>query len=191
MGNVIGSTISNILGAFSIGVLFQSEVTTFDRSLKMYTVILFVVTTFIRARGLFRPLGKIVDGLLIASFIIYISLVLWSVYLDVLAAPHGSDSDSDTDSEHDGGEYSEEIGMTTNADTSQSNADESSPLLPTPNKPRRSILYHFAKLSIGFLALIKWIYPFSSTLAPAFGLSESVWEPLCCRSPQRCPRILS
>ena len=109
--------------------------TTFDRSSKIYTVILFVVTTLICALGLFRPLGKFVDGLLVASFIIYISLVLWSIYRNVLAAPQDSDSDSDTDSEHDGGRYSEKIGAATNADTSQSNADESSPLLPTPNKP--------------------------------------------------------
>jgi hypothetical protein len=125
----------NILGAFSIGVLFQPAVTTFDGSSKIYTVILFLVTMFICALGLFRVLGKIVGGLLIASFIVYISLVLWSIYRGVLVAPQASDSDSDTDSKHDGGEYGEEIGTATNADTSQSNADEPSPLLPTPHKP--------------------------------------------------------
>jgi hypothetical protein len=120
-------------------------VTTFDRSSKIYTVILFVVTTFIRALRLFRPLGKIVDGLLIASFIIHISLVLWSIYRDVLAAPHDSDSDSDTDSEHDGREYGEDIDMATNTDTSQSNANESPPLQPTPKQAMTFNTLSFSK----------------------------------------------
>lgn len=64
LGNVIDGTISNTLGAFSIGVLFQSEVMTFDRSSKIYTVIHFVVRTFVCALGLFRLLGKIVEGFL-------------------------------------------------------------------------------------------------------------------------------
>lgn len=73
---MIDGTISNILGALSIEVLFQSEVTMFDRSSKICTVSLFVVTTFIRALGPFRLLGKIVGGLLMASFKIFISLIL-------------------------------------------------------------------------------------------------------------------
>ena len=56
--------------------LFQSEMTTFDRSSKTYIVSLFVVTTFVRALGPFRLLGKIVGGLPIARFTIFISLIL-------------------------------------------------------------------------------------------------------------------
>jgi hypothetical protein len=86
---------------------------------------------------------KIVGGLLIASFIIYISLVLWSIYRGVLAAPQDSDSDSDTDSEDDGGEYSEEIGTATNADISLSPAQTSLRLLcllPTSHDVQYSII---------------------------------------------------
>ena len=174
LGNVIGSTISNILGAFSIGVLFQTGVTTFDRSSKIYTGILFVVTTIVCALGLFHLLGKVVGGLLIASFVIYIGVVCWSIYRGVLAAPEDSDSDSDSDSDHDGGVTGEETAVSVNAEE----LDESSPLLPTLNKPQRSILYHVAKLFIGFLALSLSGYILShssSTLASAFGLSETVF----------------
>jgi hypothetical protein len=54
---------------------------------------------------------------------------------------------TDTDLEYDGGEYGEEIGTATNADTSQSVFASSA---YPPNKPRRSILYHFAELFVGF-----------------------------------------
>lgn len=80
-----------------------------------------------------------------ASFIIHISLVLWSIYRDVLAAPHDLDSDSDTDSEHDGKEYGEDIGMATNADTSQSNTNESPPLQPTPKQAMTFNTLSFSK----------------------------------------------
>jgi Ca2+/Na+ antiporter len=176
LGNVIGSTISNVLGAFSIGVLFQAGVTTFDRSSKIYTGILFVVTTVVCALGLFRLLGKVAGGILIASFVVYIGLVCWSIYRGVLAAPEDSDSDadSDADSEHGGEATGPAAAVAVNAEES----DESSPLLPTPNKPQRSIRYHVAKLFVGFLALSLSGYILShssSTLASAFGLSESVF----------------
>jgi Ca2+/Na+ antiporter len=176
LGNVIGSTISNILGAFSIGVLFQAGVTTFDRSSKIYTGILFVVTTVVCALGLFRLWGKVVGGLLIASFVIYVGFVCWSIYRGVLAAPEDSDSDSDSDadSEHNG----EAIGPPAAVSVAAEESDESSPLLPGTIKPNHSIPYHIAKLFIGFLALSLSGYILShssSTLASAFGLSESVF----------------
>jgi Ca2+/Na+ antiporter len=42
LGNIIGSTISNILGAFSLGLLFWkgSDAVVFDRSLKLYSILL-------------------------------------------------------------------------------------------------------------------------------------------------------
>jgi hypothetical protein len=45
-------------GAFSIEVLFQPEVTTFDRSSKIYAVNLFVVTTLAGTLGLFHLLRE-------------------------------------------------------------------------------------------------------------------------------------
>jgi Ca2+/Na+ antiporter len=178
LGNVIGSTISNILGAFSIGVLFQAGVTTFDGSSKVYTAILFVVTSVVCALALFRLLGKVTGGLLIVSFVIYVGLVSWSIYRGVLAAPEDSDSDSnsgsDANSEHD----SEVIGPVAAVAADAEEPNESSSLLPAPNKPQRSILYHVAKLFIGFLALSLSGYILShssSTLASALGLSESVF----------------
>jgi Ca2+/Na+ antiporter len=180
LGNVIGSSISNILGAFSIGLLVQAGVTTFDRSSKIYTGILFVVTTVVCALGLFRLLGKVAGGILIGSFVIYIGLICWSIYRGlyrgVLATPENSDSGSeiDTDSDHDGEASVQDSAVSVNAEE----LDESSPLLPGLNMPQRSIFYHVAKLFVGFLALSLSGYILShssSTLASAFGLSETVF----------------
>jgi len=174
LGNVIGSSISNILGAFSVGVLFQVGVTTFDRSSTIYTGILFVVTTVVCALGLFHLLGKVAGGLLTASFVIYICLICWSIYRGVLAAPEDSDWDSDTDSEHDGGAIGQETAVPANGDE----PNECSPLLSPITEPQRSIFYHVVKLFIGFIALSLSGYVLShssTTLASAFGLSESVF----------------
>jgi Ca2+/H+ antiporter len=130
------------------------------------------MTTVVSTLGLFRLLGKVAGGLLIASFMIYIGLICWSIYRGVLAGP--KDSDSDANSEHD----DEVVGSAAAVAVDAEEPSESSPLLPTPNKPRRSILYHVAKLFIGFLALSLSGYILShssSTLASAFGLSESVF----------------
>jgi Ca2+/Na+ antiporter len=45
LGNVTGSTISNILGAFSLGLLFHPQGLEFDRSAKLYSALLFLVAT--------------------------------------------------------------------------------------------------------------------------------------------------
>ena len=45
LGNILGSCIGNILGAFSLGILVQSGVIKFDASAKRYAIVLFVVTT--------------------------------------------------------------------------------------------------------------------------------------------------
>ena len=47
LGNVVGSAISNILGAFSLGLLFSStagEGLSFDASSKRYTVLQLIIT---------------------------------------------------------------------------------------------------------------------------------------------------
>lgn len=174
LGNVIGSTISNILGAFSIGALFQAGAATFDRSSKIYTAILFIVTSAVCALGLFHMLGQVAGGILVASFVIYIGLICWSIYRGVLAASDDFGLESDTILNHDGGAVAQETAGPANADQT----DESSPLLHTLDKPQHSILYHVAKLLIGFLALSLSGYILSrssSALASAFGLSESVF----------------
>ncbi len=178
LGNVIGSAISNILGAFSIGLLFQAGLTTFDRSSKIYTAFLFMVTTVVSALALFQVLGKIAGGILIGSFVVYLGLVCWSIYRGVLAAPEESDSDSDSESNNDEDTAAGSATIGPPREYISSEADESSPLLPLASKPPHSLWYHVVKLLVGFLALSLSGYILShtsATLASAFGLSDTVF----------------
>ncbi|KAJ5240035.1 hypothetical protein N7468_004654 [Penicillium chermesinum] len=76
LGNVMGSTISNILGAFSLGLLF------------------------------YPPRSGIVGGVLIAIFALYIVSIIYAIYKGVASPPELSDSDSDGESsDSDDGEF--------------------------------------------------------------------------------------
>lgn len=109
LGNVLGSCIGNILGAFSLGVLVQSGLVQFDASSKRYAVVLFAVTTIVVALWAFdrlytkatKPIlfTKPVGALLVVAFVVYVAAVGWSIYRGILAAPEDSDFESDLDGE--------------------------------------------------------------------------------------------
>jgi Ca2+/H+ antiporter len=100
MGNIVGSSISNILGAFSLGLIFSSTNTTFDKSAKIYTGVLLGVTTLFTLFILFfQNLGRFGGVVLILTFIIYIISIAWAIYKGIVEPPVDSDSDSDSDSE--------------------------------------------------------------------------------------------
>lgn len=99
LGNILGSSISNILGAFSLGLIFSPNAITFDKSAKIYTGVLLGLTTFFTLFILFfESLGRFGGVLLIGTFIIYIASIAWAIYKGVVAPPEDSDSDSDSDS---------------------------------------------------------------------------------------------
>lgn len=180
IGNVVGSTISNILGAFSIGLLFQRGVIEFDRSSKLYTGILFVVTTVISLFALFDRLGREAGGVLVVAFMAYVGLIGWSVYRGVLVAPEDSDSDCgpDSDSSSNSQDY-EDIRDPGNeeAPLGDGGINDSSPLM-APRRKAKSIIGPLIKLLFGLVVLSLSGYILShtsSTLAEAFGILDSVF----------------
>ncbi|KAJ4402434.1 hypothetical protein N0V85_005304 [Neurospora sp. IMI 360204] len=100
LGNLIGSSVANILASFSLGLLFMKKAE-FDRSSKVYSAALLGLTTvflllLVALKGSpFQWCGGI---LLIASFVVYVISVASLIYRGTLTAPEGSDSDSDSDS---------------------------------------------------------------------------------------------
>ncbi|PBP18609.1 hypothetical protein BUE80_DR010596 [Diplocarpon rosae] len=107
LGNILGSSISNILGAFSLGLIFSNTQVTFDRSSKVYTGVLLGLTTFFAIFILFfESLGRVGGGLLVMTFVLYIASISWAIYRGVVEPPVDSDSDSsgssdsDLDSDH-------------------------------------------------------------------------------------------
>ncbi|KFY41244.1 hypothetical protein V494_03117 [Pseudogymnoascus sp. VKM F-4513 (FW-928)] len=175
IGNVVGSSISNILGAFSLGLLFYPGRMVFDRSAKLYAAILFLITTIFTVVALTTGLGRVVGWLFIAAFAVYLVSISYGIYKGVLDDPELSDSDSDSDSDDDGGVH----GIDSEA---QHLPAENSPLLPngaTGDRPahKHSLLYHSVQLIIGFVALSISGYVLSHTaasIADEFGLSNTV-----------------
>ncbi|KAK9319224.1 hypothetical protein V1517DRAFT_376682 [Lipomyces orientalis] len=101
LGNVVGSTISNILGAFSLGLLFHNSNgngLVFDGSSKIYSAILLAMTTIVTVALVdLRIAGKVFGGVLIGSFVLYIGSVLWGISRGRMTAPELSDSDDSSD----------------------------------------------------------------------------------------------
>jgi Ca2+/Na+ antiporter len=99
MGNVLGSSISNILGAFALGLLFYPGNATFDRSSKMYAAVLLGITTLVSVfLAFYDSVKNIIGPLLILFFILYVLSIGYSIYKGAMAPPQDSDSDSSSSS---------------------------------------------------------------------------------------------
>jgi len=194
VGNVIGSTISNILGAFSLGLLTHKQGIEFDRSSRIYSVLLLLVTTFVAPLTYFpRKLLWITCGsILLALFVTYVASVAWAISRGKVTAPEGSDSDSsdddssnsDTGENHNGpsptiertslGQNGVLIGSETHVHA------DLSPEQPvaTPAAPRRkrhNLRYHVGILFLGFLSICLAGYVLShaaTTITDQFGISD-------------------
>lgn len=179
LGNVIGSSISNILGAFSLGLFFHPGRVIFDQSARIYSAVLFLITTSFTVVALTKNLGRVAGGLFIGAFAIYLASIGYGIYNGVLDAPEGSDSDDSDDSDDD---VSSE-GYDTEAGHDDPPA-EVSPLLPNnaggerlAHGRKRSLLYHVVQLILGFMALSLSGYVLShsaSSIADEFDLSGTL-----------------
>ena len=109
IANVVGSAISNILGAFSLGILFAPNAIKFDDSSKRFAVIQAGITTVVLlliaavqiqhadkdAKLASKRLFENVVGIsLIVLFILYFVGLSWAISRGMLAAPQASDTDS-------------------------------------------------------------------------------------------------
>ena len=198
IGNVVGSTISNILGAFSLGLLFHStsQKIVFDRSSKIYSLLLLLLTlfttllTFLGTRGSWRIFG----GILLGLFVAYVISVAWAISRGAIRAPEGSDSDSDTsdDSSSEDGNTTSEMrqrpnGVITGRPEGSSHQDtEAAPVVipvdsssgrrePQRRRTRHGLKYHIAYLLVGFLSICLSGYVLShasTTISEEIGLSD-------------------
>lgn len=181
LGNIIGSSISNILGAFSLGLLFQSApalgtADRFDVTAKIYTALTFLVTTVAVGVIYFDVLNRVMGVVLVVAFAVYIASIAYAIYRGVNIPVSDSDSESDDDSDSGIGEDDDTIVPAT----------ETSPLLHPTNLPaarqqrrkHRSLFYHIIQLLIGLVALTLSGYILShsaSSIADSLHLSGTMF----------------
>ncbi|KAK4900092.1 hypothetical protein LTR27_002855 [Elasticomyces elasticus] len=104
LGNIVGSAISNILGAFSLGLIFfgqQDGSTSFDRTAKLYTVLQLAITVLTSCLLLFGQnlKQKLTGALLVAVFAVYVISVLLAIRFGYSAAVKTSHDRSSNTSE--------------------------------------------------------------------------------------------
>ena len=132
VGNIVGSAISNILGAFSLGLIFRKDKNpiVFDRSSKIYTLLLLLLTILIAGLSEFghHDMWKIVGGFAIGLFAVYITSIAWSITKGLVAAPEMSDSDSDSD--NDNNSVEEDMQSPQNANDSTERVATTTPAKP-------------------------------------------------------------
>ncbi|KAF2034856.1 hypothetical protein EK21DRAFT_107485 [Setomelanomma holmii] len=186
IGNIVGSAISNVLGAFSLGLIFHDKDTPieFDRSSRIYSLVLLVLTTFVTPIAYFST-GTIwlaSGAVLIAFFVVYVGSVGWGISRGSLTAPEDSeDESSDDESTIDVTERTPILADQSPDVTSGSeslrpvNQEVGSSPLRRSHKTRQSLRYHLSYLFLGFLAICLAGYILShaaTTLADEFAISD-------------------
>ncbi|KAG0131313.1 hypothetical protein HOY82DRAFT_646741 [Tuber indicum] len=143
--NIIGAAVSNILSAFSVDLLFyeKGKPIKFDRSSRIYSILLHVLTTFVTRITYFS--WETIWG--------YVIFVGFAISRGVLTTPEAADGDSSNDDSSNGRSTADVI--------EQNNAVPELPAAltpataPPPRAPRRqhNLGYHLFYLFLGFLAI--------------------------------------
>jgi len=173
LGNVIGSVISNILAAFSLGLLFQHGYVAFDSSSKIYVTLLLLLTPPVTVLAYFGKGGLILGSVLLMVFGLYLFSIGVAIFRGVLAAPEPDDSSDDSDSDSDTNSHSASNGNRSSnnhhpatvrpdgqsegiSNENRMPTVEPSPPSPPSRAPRHSprrLRTHVFQLILGFLAL--------------------------------------
>ena len=148
----------------------------FDRSAKIYTVLLFLVTSNFTVVALTKNLGRLAGGIFVGVFGLYLVSVGYVVYKGILSAPEASDSDDSDDggsSEGNGAEVLHDHPPAEITPLLLNNASREH----SAHGWRRTLLYHVAQLILGFITLSLSGYVLShsaGSIADAFDLSGTV-----------------
>ncbi|KAF9894783.1 hypothetical protein FE257_004404 [Aspergillus nanangensis] len=177
LGNIMGSTISNILGAFSLALLVHPGRMDFDRSARFYTTILLGVTTMATGLTWAGQLNRITGSILLVTFALYLLTIGYAIYRGVVDAPDRAETDSDSDS--DSGSDADSVDV----ESSAQHLSETSRLLGEGEEIGRhhgwslSLAYHIVQLVIGFVCLSLSGYVLArsaTTMAETLNLSGTV-----------------
>lgn len=199
VGNIVGSCVANILGAFALGLVFSGTGRRwegFDRSSKLACIALLALTSIVSLFALADILwNRVVAGLLLAAFVVYVLAVLWTIWsamfytgyneevedIESGAAAHDHLDDASSSSSLSSSSPSSRH-EATNGHHDEDDADESTPLFPKPSASKlrrfRHTLSPMLKLLCGFVALTISGFILSHTsahLAASFDMSDSAF----------------
>ncbi|KAF2476634.1 uncharacterized protein BDR25DRAFT_300564 [Lindgomyces ingoldianus] len=163
LGNVIGSSIANILGAFSLGLLFKSSLggseddgeTDFDRSSKIYSLLLLGLTGVVSLVLFISPEPSLIWTISGAAFLFifgaYAVSIIWAISKGGIRPPEDNDSDSDSEASSQGSFIDTRPLLDRTPPPTRPNSVSPSP--PPAPTLRHGLQYHIVHLVIGFLAL--------------------------------------
>ncbi|KAG4443441.1 hypothetical protein IFR05_001120 [Cadophora sp. M221] len=187
LGNVVGSSISNVMGAFALGLLFNKNPIRFDLSAKIYSGALFAVSTIFTLLA-FTGLLDLTGGIFfIVGFAIYVVSICSAIY-DGILAPTPEEPTVEVREETPLPTPStdhQELHVSIYPSVLACHPTEASPLLPTyssspsPGKPPRPTRtsYHALLVLIGLAALFIAAYTLSqsaASLASLFKVSNTL-----------------
>ncbi|KAJ4391681.1 hypothetical protein N0V93_005300 [Gnomoniopsis smithogilvyi] len=194
VGNVIGSSIANIFGAFALGLVFSTGTWEgFDHSSKKACMGLLVLTSIVSLFALADILwNRFVAGLLLLTFAIYVCFVLWTIWCGMFYTGHHEADDIESGAAaHDVLDDASSISSLSSSATShhgthnhhsEGDATESTPLFPSPSASTMKKFHHsltpILKVLCGFVCLTISGFILSHTsakLATAFDMSDSAF----------------
>ncbi|CAN8096669.1 unnamed protein product [Discula destructiva] len=193
VGNIIGSSIANIFGAFALGLVFSTGTWEgFDSNSKMACAGLLALTSVVSLFALADILWhRIVAALLLMTFASYVIFVLWKVWrgLFYTGAHEEADDIESGNTAHDFDDSSSVSSSSSSATSAHHDNDhgngessETTPLFPKPTASRLRRIRHtvipILQVTAGFAALT--ISGFilshtSATLAASFDMSDSAF----------------
>lgn len=198
VGNIIGSSVANVFGAFALGLIFSTGAWEgFDRSSKTACMGLLGLTSIVSLFALADIVwNRLVAGLLLATFAAYVLFILAQIWRSITYTGHHEEVE-DIESGAAAHEHLDDASSFTSSSSSLSSAandnaihgdspetaaTESTPLFPRPTALRLKRFHHtfapFFKLLCGFIALTVsgFILSYTSThLAASFNMSDSAF----------------
>ncbi|KAF3025659.1 hypothetical protein E8E14_013603 [Neopestalotiopsis sp. 37M] len=195
VGNIIGSSIANIFGAFALGLVFSTRNWDgFDRGAKLASLGLLALTTFVSLFALADILWyRVVAVMLLVTFVVYVVSVLWSIWRAMSADKNDDGADIEEGVTHDHLDDASSVSSSSSSGSRSGGgghhhdpfangdeANESTALLsnkPRMRKLRHSIMPALQLLgSFAALALSGFILSRTSTLlAASFDMSDSAF----------------
>lgn len=198
VGNIVGSSVANIFGAFALGLVFSTGPgwEGFDRSSKLASAGLLALTSVVSLFALADILwNRVVAGLLLATAVAYVAAVLWTIWTAMFYTERHDDDDAeDIESGAAAHDHLDDTSSASSALSSEASlraadnghaegeAGESTSLIPKPSASKlkrfRHTLVPTLKVLCGFVALAISGFILSHTsarLAASFDMSDSAF----------------